>query len=184
MAHWLRDEHIDSWVPGSLRSYDECRRAVHTARKHMKKNGDHNGFNKWLKQFETETNVYMTPMAQNQVGIGGGCICLAKPDMAYMWYTQMAPLLKQQMHNYRRNDKPFPTGMFGNHKALAVCELGSAGANGDQLNRCRSLTTRLYEQEHSIKPDFIYNFPDDPPIINRNLHESMCYPEYILPKFN
>lgn len=182
MAHWLQDDRIDSWVPGSLRSYDECRRAVHTARKHMKHNGGHPGYNKWLKQFETGTNVYMTPAAPNQAGLGGGCICLADPDMAYTWHTQMAPLLKRQVDNYKHGKDPLPKGKLGGHNVMAVCENDTVGGSG-KLNKCRALTERLYEREYSTKHEFTYKFPDDNMTINRDPKETTCYPEYILPRF-
>jgi len=115
----------------------------------------------------------MISQAPNQVGLGGGCALLQDPNQAYVWSSQMAPLLKRQMHHYRSGLDPIPLGRFGDHPVVGVCALQDNG-----LNHCRALDVPLYENLYTA-PTGRYRFPSDVSLFDASLTGG-C-PAYSLP---
>ena len=169
MAHWLSDDRIDAWVPGSVGASLECQAAVRLAMR----DGDRKEFNPWLDRFGNGAANPMISQAPNQVGLGGGCALLQDPNQAYVWSSQMAPLLKRQMHHYRSGLDPIPLGRFGDHPVVGVCALQDNG-----LNHCRALDVPLYENLYTA-PTGRYRFPSDVSLFDASLTGG-C-PAYSLP---
>lgn len=173
MAHWLSDARIDSWVPGSTEASLECQASVNLAIR----DGERREFDPWLKAFGSATSTPMIPQAPNQVGLSGGCAALQDPTMAYAWSSQLAPLLKRQMHHYKDGKDPIPLGSFGDHPVVAVCAL-----QDNKLNHCRALDLPLYQPLYTHGSlHRRYRFPSDVTVLGAAGPEGRACPAYSLP---
>lgn len=171
MAHWLADDRIDAWVPGSANTALECQAAVQLAMR----DGHRREFDEWLGAFASGTSTPLAPKAPNQIGLSGGCVALADPNLAYSWSSELAPLLKLQMKHYREGKAPIPLGRFADHPVVAVCAL-----QDDAINHCRALDLPLYSHLH-YPPRHLprYSFPSDVPVVD--VGTQSC-PSYRLPR--
>ena len=172
MSQWLSDDRIDSWVPGSVDTALACQTAVNLAIR----DGDRPEFNPWLRRFGNGTSMPMISAAPNQIGLGGGCASLQDPTMAYAWKSQLAPLLKQQMKNYREGRHPIPLGRFGGHPVVGVCAL-----QDNEINHCRALDVPLYDHLYTTHTKR-YRFPTDVPLFSSGSSAACTTsPSYNLP---
>jgi hypothetical protein len=171
MAHWLADDRIDAWVPGSVGAALECQTAVRLAIR----DGDRREFDPWLHAFGSGTSTPILSQAPNQVGLSGGCAALQDPTMAYTWTTQLAPLLRRQMKHYREGHQPVPLGRFGDHPVVGVCALQDNG-----LNHCRALDLPLYDHLYTGHQGR-YSFPTDLPVVGADGPSGTGCPSYNLP---
>ncbi len=171
MTHWLSNDRIDAWVPGSVGASLECQTAVRLTMR----DGKRREFDHWLDRFGNGTATPLASEAPNHVGLGGGCVALADPTMAYAWSSQLAPLLKNQMRHYREGKAPIPLGRFGGHPVVGVCALQDGG-----FNHCRSLDVPLYDTLYTAK-QARYSFPSDVSVVNFQAAEGHTCPAYNLP---